>query len=276
MSSLLLQGGTLLLHDENDHVIPTISDLLIEGNKIVKIESNIKVAGDVRLIDCRGKIVSPGFIDTHRHMWQTQLKGRHANETLFEYLPTGNMAASLYSPQDVFWGQLGAALESLDAGTTTVVDHAHMNYSPEHNVSALSALAASGIRSIFGYCAHTRVKAWSPELQIEPDTIPEWFLKQLEELATKQPYGNGRVEIGLAWDNWYLPKEVVQKLFKDARSWGIKLVTCHFVKGPTLSIYPLLSEIDDRLFLCRSAFRLGFVRPRYLTFSFRKSRERRY
>src|SRR5271154_475662 len=97
MASILLQGGTLLLHDENDHINPVVSDLLIEGNKIVKIAPNIKPAENVRLIDCRGKIVSPGFVDTHRHMWQTQLKGRHANETLFEYLPTGNMAASLYS-----------------------------------------------------------------------------------------------------------------------------------------------------------------------------------
>lgn len=38
----------------------------------------------------------------------------------------------LHSPNDVFWGQLGGALECLEAGTTTVLDHAHINYSPEH------------------------------------------------------------------------------------------------------------------------------------------------
>ena len=32
--------------------------------------------------------------------------------------------------QDVFWGELGGCMESLDAGVTCVVDHAHMNYGP--------------------------------------------------------------------------------------------------------------------------------------------------
>jgi len=48
-------------------------------------------------------------------------------------MPTGNMAASLFSPEDIYWGNLAGCLESIDAGTTLVVDHAHMNYSPEHN-----------------------------------------------------------------------------------------------------------------------------------------------
>ena len=65
-----------------------------------------------RIIDCCGKIVLPGFIDTHRHLWQTQLKGRHANEQFQEYLLTGNLAVSLHSPNDVFWGELTGALEN--------------------------------------------------------------------------------------------------------------------------------------------------------------------
>jgi cytosine/adenosine deaminase-related metal-dependent hydrolase len=46
---------------------------------------------------------------------------------------TGNMASHSYKPQDVFWGQLGGCLEALVAGTTTIVDHAHISYSPEHS-----------------------------------------------------------------------------------------------------------------------------------------------
>ena len=38
-----------------------------------------------------------------------------------------------YTPEDVFWGELGGCLEALNAGTTMVVDHAHMNYSPQHS-----------------------------------------------------------------------------------------------------------------------------------------------
>lgn len=90
-SSLLLKGGIALIHDEHDHVRPTVTDILISGNRIVKIEPAIKADATTKVIDCANKIVSPGFVDTHHHVWQTQLKGRHADDTLLEYVPKGNV-----------------------------------------------------------------------------------------------------------------------------------------------------------------------------------------
>jgi cytosine/adenosine deaminase-related metal-dependent hydrolase len=43
------------------------------------------------------------------------------------------MALHSYKPEDVFWGQLGGCLEALEAGTTTIVDHAHISYTPNHS-----------------------------------------------------------------------------------------------------------------------------------------------
>lgn len=131
-TKLLLKGGILLLHDADGHVIPTKADLLVEGQLIQRIAETINANPDTTVIDCKGKIVSPGFIDTHRHLWQTQFKGMHANQTLFEYLPKGNASATLWSAQDLFWGELSGALESIDAGTTTVVDHSSCNIGPDH------------------------------------------------------------------------------------------------------------------------------------------------
>lgn len=88
-NSILLQGGTILTHGADDHVEAIEADLLIEGNTITKIEKGIKVGAETEHIDCTGKLVSPGFIDTHHHVWQTLLKGRHANELLLEYFPRG-------------------------------------------------------------------------------------------------------------------------------------------------------------------------------------------
>ena len=86
---MLLQGGTLLIHEENDLVKTVKADLLIEGNLITKIEAGIKPSTGTQVIDCSDKIVSPGFIDTHHHVWQTLLKGRHANELFLDYMATG-------------------------------------------------------------------------------------------------------------------------------------------------------------------------------------------
>jgi cytosine/adenosine deaminase-related metal-dependent hydrolase len=131
MTSVLLKKGTVIIHDDLDHVKGVKTDILIQGNKIAKISTDIAVDASTEIVDVTDKIISPGFIDTHHHVWQTQLKGRHANELLFDYFTTGNWQSSNYTDADFFWGQLGGCLEAIWAGTTTVVDHAHMNYRPD-------------------------------------------------------------------------------------------------------------------------------------------------
>lgn len=160
--TILLQGGTVLTHGGNDHVLPIKADLLIEGNIITKIEEGIQSPPHAEVIDCTDKILSPGFIDTHHHLWQTLLKGRHGNELLLDYIPTGNFTSSLHSPADMYWGQLGGCLECLDVGTTTVVDHAHLNYSAEHTNAGIAATVSSGIRSVFCYCPTPTLESWKP------------------------------------------------------------------------------------------------------------------
>jgi cytosine/adenosine deaminase-related metal-dependent hydrolase len=88
-SSIFLKDGVFLIHDSNNHVVPTKTSILIEDGKIAKIGSSLEKTEGVQVIDCTDKIISPGFVDTHHHGWQTQLKGRHANEQLLEYMVTG-------------------------------------------------------------------------------------------------------------------------------------------------------------------------------------------
>ncbi|KAL4895154.1 hypothetical protein BDV59DRAFT_192088 [Aspergillus ambiguus] len=234
-SSILLKNATILVpasEQADDVVALRHHSLLIEDNKIAQIASEITPPlSETKVLDCTGKIVSPGFIDTHHHVWQTQLKGRHANHTLLEYMPTGNLQQVHYTPEDIFWGQLGGCLEMLDAGTTTVVDHAHMNISPAHSTNGLEATMASGIRSVFCYTPTAKLKAWAPEFVPASDMLADWVLKQLDELGAAAPWGDGRVQLGLAFDGFYLPKDVVLRLFERARKAGVKLITAHYVQG---------------------------------------------
>jgi cytosine/adenosine deaminase-related metal-dependent hydrolase len=93
-SSILLQGGTVLYHDDEDYVTAlSDTDVLVTGNLIAKIAKGIEMPQGTMIIDCKGKIVSPGFIDTHHHLWQTQLKGRHMDETLLDYMVAGTVAS---------------------------------------------------------------------------------------------------------------------------------------------------------------------------------------
>jgi cytosine/adenosine deaminase-related metal-dependent hydrolase len=89
-TSILFQDGTIITLSKDDKAIPLKStDLLIQGNKIAKIGSHLSAPSGAKVIDCKGKIVSPGFIDTHQHVWQSQLSGRHSDELLMDYMITG-------------------------------------------------------------------------------------------------------------------------------------------------------------------------------------------
>jgi hypothetical protein len=63
------------------------------------------------------------------------------------------------------------------------------------------------------------------------DPIPDWFMKQLEELAGRQPFGDGQVYLGWASDLLFLPKEMVVSMYEKVRKLGIKLITTHMVKN---------------------------------------------
>ncbi|KXJ84895.1 hypothetical protein Micbo1qcDRAFT_186844 [Microdochium bolleyi] len=231
MSHILLKSGTVLIHNESDEVTARLADVLIKDDLIHSIEDHIEAPENATVIDCHGGIVSPGFIDTHKHMWQSQLKGTHSDQILFDYYHSGNLASSHYEPEDVFWGVLSSAAESVDGGTTTVVDHAHMNYSADHSKEAIRATVGSGIRSVFCYCAQPRVTSWQPELKVDSNPVPGWVMETFRELAAKQPFGpRGRVRLGFAMDTMFVPEQVLQDTFAEARKHGAHLITSHATK----------------------------------------------
>ncbi|KAM5343945.1 hypothetical protein ACJ41O_012482 [Fusarium nematophilum] len=241
--AILLKGGTLLVHDDQDHVKPlSNTDLLIQANRIAKIGKGITAPAGAELVNCSGKIISPGFVDTHHHLWQTQLKGCHADQSVFDYIPTGFWQSYAYTPQDMYWGQLGGALEAIDSGTTFVLDHAHGNQSNDH---ALSATIASGIRSIFAYSHPPYFTKWdSKNCELSRNIMPDSSMAHIFELARGQPYGNGRVHIGFGFDYWFLPRDAVVGIFSGLRSAGIKLFTSHYAKNPTFGQHPLIHTLQ--------------------------------
>ncbi|KAK7707585.1 hypothetical protein SLS64_007104 [Diaporthe eres] len=241
--SILLKGGTLLIHDGDDNVVPTQADLLIEGDRIARIEADITPAASTRVIDCASKIVSPGFVSTHAHLWQSQLKGRHPNHTLVEYMPAGCYSGTFYAPRDLFWGQLAGAMESVDAGTTTVVDHSHLNLGPDYPKTAIQALSTSGLRTVYCYSPPRRISSFSPlKLEEEPVPSPE-ALDAFAALASPStPHGNGRVTLGFAQDNIYMPPATLQTLYARLRGGDganrAQLITTHAQGGPAFGGRP--------------------------------------
>lgn len=231
-TTFLLQSGIVLLHLPDDHVIAKRRDVLVRGNYIVAIEDNIpQTEEDTTVIDCSDTIISPGFIDTHRHLWQTQLKGRHGDDLLSDYITRGYLAGSFYEASDVQLGELSGALESIDAGTTTIVDQMHVAYSPAYINAALEGLTASGIRVIFCPTPTRRVKQWQPDFLMEEEQVPAWFLDTLQDINKRQKLDDGRISLGFGFDSFELPQEEIEKIFLQVRQDNLHLITSHHFHG---------------------------------------------
>ena len=95
----------------------------------------------------------------------------------------------------------------------------------------MDATVASGIRSVFCYTPTTKLKAWKPEFVPADDMLGDWVLQQLDDLSRCAPWGDGRVQLGLAFDGFFLPKDTVIGLYQRARKAGIQLITTHYVRG---------------------------------------------
>jgi hypothetical protein len=94
-------------------------------------------------IDASGGIVMPGMIDTHRHMWQTAMRGYGADWTLTQYFVWYYLEhGKTFRPQDIHAGNVLAGIESLDAGVTTTVDWSHGLQTTEHADAAVDALTS--------------------------------------------------------------------------------------------------------------------------------------
>ena len=138
--SVVLRGGTVLTVDATHRVLPD-TDVLVIGDRIAAIGPDLPVPEGTREIDASGGIVMPGMIDTHRHMWQTAMRGYGADWTLTQYFVWYYLESGRhFRPEDVHAGNLLAALEAVDAGVTTCVDWSHGLQTADHADAAVDAL----------------------------------------------------------------------------------------------------------------------------------------
>jgi 5-methylthioadenosine/S-adenosylhomocysteine deaminase len=220
-SRLLIENGYVLSMDdaigELEH-----GSVLVEDDRIVQVGRSID-APDTERIDARGMVVMPGFVDTHRHTWQTALRAICADWTLMEYFRGIRMNISPeYTADDVYAGNYVGALEALDAGVTSILDFSHCNNSPAHSDAGIAGLRDAGIRGVYaygyypspspepGFASHDERIADARRVQAEHFSSPEALLTM----------GVAITEVGL------LPWEETAAEVRSARELDV-LLTAH-------------------------------------------------
>ena len=126
------------------------ADILIDDGTIVKIAPGIEA--DAEIIDASSMIAMPGMVDTHRHTWQTALRGVLADGNIPDYLRGIRLQmAPRYRAQDMYVGNYLGALDALNSGVTSIVDYCHNILDPDCAHAAVTGLLDAGIRGLYGH-----------------------------------------------------------------------------------------------------------------------------
>jgi len=159
---VLLRGGHLITLDESLGQLR--GDLLIVDGKIHAVSPTIDGAG-CEVVDAGAFIVLPGFVDSHRHTWQTPLRHTGADWDLSRiFVELFGKFGPHFRPEDVFAAGFLGRLAALDGGVTTLLDWSHIQNTSDHADEAVRALREVGGRSVFAHGQPgTDAKRWMVE-----------------------------------------------------------------------------------------------------------------
>lgn len=149
--SILIRNGHVI-YGEDFEVVK--ADVLVEGNRIVKVAKNIKEGADT-VIDATGRVVSPGFVNLHTHSPMGLLRGLADDLPLMEWLEKHIWPREAkLTGETIKVGAYLGALEMIKTGTTTFLDmYFHMDAVGE-------AVLESGLR---GYLSYGMIDLGDPE-----------------------------------------------------------------------------------------------------------------
>jgi cytosine/adenosine deaminase-related metal-dependent hydrolase len=218
---VVLRNGTVLPMDDTRQILPR-ADVLVVDDRIAAVGTNLTVPEGTAEIDATDGIVMPGMIDTHRHMWQTAMRGYGADWTLTQYFVWYYLESGKhFRPEDVSAGNVLAAIEAIDAGVTTTVDWSHGLQTVDHADAAVDALRSVPGRFVLAY----------GNIQQAP---AEWTgTPEFRAFVNRRITGDDMLGFQLAFDVTGDPAFPEKPAFEVARDLGVPVTTHAGVWGAT-------------------------------------------
>jgi len=206
MTTILIKGGYLITLDAEDHRF--YGDLLIEGNCIKQVSPAISDLAD-KVIDASGRLVLPGFVQSHIHLCQSLFRGQADDQNLIKWLVTITTLESHHTPETLYASARLGLAEMIKSGATGVIDMGTLH----HQDSVFQAIQESGIRAQAGKAMMDLTENLPPALQETTETSVRESLDLLHRWHGK---ANGRIRYGFAprWQLWNtegLLKEIKQE-----------------------------------------------------------------
>ncbi|WP_327130333.1 amidohydrolase family protein [Streptomyces sp. NBC_01343] len=122
------------------------ADVLMRNGVIASVGTGLQVPPGASVVDTSGKLVMPGFVDTHTHLWQAAIRGGCTDGDLFGWFERcTDPARGRLTPEALHSFVRLAALDAVQSGVTTLVDWVDI-FAFELIESYVRALAGTGVR----------------------------------------------------------------------------------------------------------------------------------
>jgi cytosine/adenosine deaminase-related metal-dependent hydrolase len=217
---VIFRNGLVLTMDDAHTVLN--GDVLIIDGKIAEVGPGLTAPEGAIEVDATGGVVMPGMVDTHRHMWQTAMRGYGADWTLTQYFVWYYLeSGKLFRPEDIYAGNLLGALEAIDSGVTTTVDWSHGLQTADHADAAVDALEAVPGRFVLAY-GNIQQGPWEWSTS---DAFQDFYRRRID--------GGKLAGFQLAFDIPGDPAFQEKAAFEVARDLGVAVTTHAGVWGVT-------------------------------------------
>jgi 5-methylthioadenosine/S-adenosylhomocysteine deaminase len=227
----ILADGWLITMNPRREVLHAAS-VCVVGDRIAAIGTRTQLTArypEAELLDCSGKIIMPGMVNTHTHLFQTLLKGLGDDMVLKKWFTcmTGPSAIHL-TPPDAHIAAKHGCVESIRGGVTTVLDFMYAHPQPGMIAAVVAAFEETGVRGFVcrGFASMGQEYGTPPEL-IE---TPANALADAREQIHRFNRPGGRVQVGVACNMIWTVDEAGYRATRVLANEEKVLVTTHIAE----------------------------------------------
>ena len=183
--SILLKNFDILSPEERSPAVN--SSLLVQDGKIKSIfrEGEVESGSTAdKVVEGEGRLLIPGFANTHAHLGMTIFRGYADDIALSEWLQDWIWPAEEeLTPEEVYWASSLALLESIRSGVTTVSD---MYFNMDQTARAIEDAGVRGLIS-YGIIAEELDESGKQEIEKAVELAENW-----------DGAANGRLKVALS------------------------------------------------------------------------------
>lgn len=218
---ILIKNGYIVTMDPKRRVYKD-GFVVINDSRIEEIGETKDIGNrykDAKVIDAKDKVVLPGLIDAHTHLYQVLYRGLGDDMPLAEWLMKCIWPLSRYlGREESYMGALLASLEMLKTGTTTFADSHYINIDKGCHDGIAQAIDEIGIRGVLGRATVDS----SPAPEIFRESIDEAQIGAAAVIEKHHGSANGRITVRVEPLNETLAsKDMIKAMWDIAKQYNV-------------------------------------------------------